>query len=431
MRERSPRVLSPRLRRLARSIRQRVPAVVPEFWAQMEDEGTPLLEPKPGSGRDYWVTFLWRGRFGVRSVGLRSSLAGDVASLSELRRLPATDVWYRTYSARDDLRDVYQFALNEPLTPARDPAEQKEWEERRVGDPLNPKSVHYPPDPRYPKDPMKSFAGPLSLVELPRAPRHRELLPRRGAEVGRLEEHLFASRILKDKRRIWVHLPAGVEPDRPGVHVALFFDGFAYSHSMPGPTILDNLVSLGRIAPVLSVFIDQLGTARERRRDLCRRSPAFGRFLVRELLPWVERIYKVRLQPDRTILAGLSCGGLSALHWAAEYPEHFRLVLSQSGSFQISPAAEEPGRLIREMMQRPRLPLRIYMDAGLLEGNGVVPGGMTLLAANRHMRDVLTLKGYPLTYREFNGGHEFECWRETLVDGLIDLLGTAPRKPKG
>jgi enterochelin esterase-like enzyme len=399
-----------------------------EFWAQMEDAGTPLIEKRTGSPRDYWLTFLWRGKFGTRRVGVRSALTGEVAALSELAHLPGTDVWYRTEPVRDDLRVCYQFALNEPLTPARDPAEEKAWEKRRVGDPLNPKSVHYPRDPQYPKDPIKLSEVALSLAELPRAPHHRDLTVQRGVEAGRLDAHVFPSRSLKEKRRIWVHVPSGVEPGHAGLHVAVFFDGFAYSRTMPGPTVLDNLVASGRIAPVLSVFIDQKRTPKERFRDLCQSSPAFGRFLVDEILPWVERTYRVRLRPDRTMVGGLSCGGLAALHWASEHPEHFRLVLSQSGAFQNSlPPDEEPGSLIRKMMERPLLPLRIYMDAGLLEGNYVMPGGATLLAANRHMRDVLALKGYRLTYREFNGGHEFPCWRETLVDGLVDLLGTAPR----
>jgi enterochelin esterase-like enzyme len=402
---------------------------VARFWAEMVREGTPLVEKRSGGRRDYWVTFVWRGRRGQTSVGLRAMLGGYVASLSELTRLPGTDVWYLTFPVRDDLRETYQFAINEPWRPARDSREEEEWEKRRVADPLNPRRVLYAEDPKYPHDPIKGSELAASLVELPRAPRHRELSLRWGVEPGRLEAHLVASRSLKEKRRIWVHVPAGVDPRQAGLHVALFFDGFAYSHSMPGPTIVDNLVASGRIAPVLSVFVDQLRTRVERRRDLCGSSPAFGKFVVRELLPWLRRTYGVHPQPDRTLLVGLSCGGLAALHWAAAHPERFRLVLSQSGAFQVNqPPDEEPGSLMRSMMGRPLLPLRIYMDAGLLEGNYVIPGGMTLLAANRHMRDVLRLKGYRLTYREFNGSHDFASWRETLVDGLVDLLGTVPTR---
>ncbi|MGA8710822.1 MAG: alpha/beta hydrolase-fold protein [Thermoplasmata archaeon] len=412
-------------------MRRKAPDALPRFWAEMERKGTPLIEKRSGARRDFWVTFLWRGR-GFRNVGFRAMLGGDIASLTELARLPGTDVWYRTYPVRDDLREMYQFALNEPWRPARNTKEEEQWESRRVADPRNPRRLLYPEDPDFPDDPIKGSRTAFSLVQLPRAPRHRELLPRRGVEAGRLEEHVVTSRSLKEKRRIWVHVPAGVEPGQSGLHVAVFFDGFAYAHSMSVPTTLDNLVASGRIAPVLSVFIDQLKTRVERRRDLCQSSPAFGKFLVQEVLPWLRRTYRIHVHPDRTMLVGLSCGGLAALYWAAENPKHFRLVLSQSGSFQINrPPDEEPGSLIRSMMKRPLLPLRIYMEAGLIEGNYVIPGGMTLLAANRHMRDVLQLKGYRLTYREFNGSHNFESWRESLVDGLVDLLGTHPesRRP--
>jgi enterochelin esterase family protein len=363
-------------------------------------------------------------------VGLRSPLAGYVAAESELTHLPRTNVWYRTYPVRDDLRDRYLFAVNEPSRPATDPAEEVRRMRRWRADPLNPKVIRYTGDPKHLPELPRDLTSVRSLVELPRAPHHSELSPRPGVEPGRLEEHRFRSRILKNERRIWVHVPADVEPDRSGLRVAVFFDGNVYAHVMSGPTVLDNLVASHRIPPVVSVFIGwALGS---RSPELCRPSPAFGRFLVEELLPWMERTYKVRFRPERTMLVGASCGGLSALHWAVEYPGHFRLVLSQSGSFQspdfgqvpvgVGPD-EEPGRLIRTIMGRPRSPLRIWMEAGLLEGNYVLPGGTTLLAANRHMRDVLRLKGYRLRYREFNGGHCPECWRESLVDGLVDLLG--------
>ena len=367
-------------------------------------------------------------------MGLRSALAGFVAAESELTRFPGTDIWYRTYPVRDDFRDRYQFALNEPLRPARDPTEEAQRERRWKPDPLNPKVVHYRVSPRLRPELPRDFRSVRSLVELPRAPHHPELSPRPDVKPGRLEEHRFRSRVLNDERKIWVHVPAGVDPSRADLGVAVFFDGFVYAHILRAPTILDNLVASRRIAPVLSVFLGWSMTGRTP--ELCMPSAPFGRFLVKELLPWIERTYRVRLRPERTMLVGASCGGLSALHWAAEYPEHFRLVLSQSGAFQ-SPdfgqfplgmgPGEEPGRLIRSMTGRPRLPLRVWMEAGSLEGNYVLPGGVTLLAANRHMRDVLDLKGFRIAYREFNGGHNPECWQEGLVDGLVGLFGTSSK----
>ena len=40
------------------------------------------------------------------------------------------------------------------------------------------------------------------------------------------------------------------------------------------------------------------------------------------------------------------------------------------------------------------------------------------------MRDVLTAKGYPLHYAEFNGNHSYLNWRAEFADRLIDLIGT-------
>ena len=71
---------------------------------------------------------------------------------------------------------------------------------------------------------------------------------------------------------------------------------------------------------------------------------------------------------------------------------------------------------------RPRLPIRFYVDVGRFD---VYTSNN--LRMNRHMRDVLTAKGYPLVYREYNSGHDFVAWRGTVADGLIALTADWPR----
>jgi S-formylglutathione hydrolase FrmB len=56
------------------------------------------------------------------------------------------------------------------------------------------------------------------------------------------------------------------------------------------------------------------------------------------------------------------------------------------------------------------LPLRIYMDCGQFD---------PLLEANRiMMKGLLDARGYDLTYREFDVGHNYSAWREDLAAGL-------------
>jgi len=53
------------------------------------------------------------------------------------------------------------------------------------------------------------------------------------------------------------------------------------------------------------------------------------------------------------------------------------------------------------------------------EGNG----GTTLLASNRHLRDVLRAKGYTIQYAEVYGDHDPVHWRRTLPEALTVMLG--------
>jgi enterochelin esterase family protein len=80
--------------------------------------------------------------------------------------------------------------------------------------------------------------------------------------------------------------------------------------------------------------------------------------------------------------------------------------------------------LAREVARRPRAPLRFALDVGRLEtGPPPEPHLPSLLVANRHLRTVLEARGDAVHYREFAGGHDALCWRGTLADGLLALLG--------
>jgi enterochelin esterase family protein len=76
--------------------------------------------------------------------------------------------------------------------------------------------------------------------------------------------------------------------------------------------------------------------------------------------------------------------------------------------------------LIHRFVESERLPLRLYLDVGKFENGFKDPG---MLVANRHMRDVLCAKGYPTSYVEYAGGHDYPWWEITLSEGLLALAG--------
>jgi hypothetical protein len=123
-----------------------------------------------------------------------------------------------------------------------------------------------------------------------------------------------------------------------------------------------------------------------------------------------------------TIVGGASLGGVGAVFAALRRPDVFGNVLSQSGAFWLKGPDGASEWLCREVTRSPRLALRVYLDAGSLEGRQLADGP-TQAEANRHLCDALRSKGAAVTYAEFAGGHDQLCWRGTLADGLIALLG--------
>jgi enterochelin esterase family protein len=161
-------------------------------------------------------------------------------------------------------------------------------------------------------------------------------------------------------------------------------------------------------------------------------SDAFADFLVNELVPWVRAEYRVSEEPERTIVGGLSFGGLMASYVGLRHADVFGNVLSQSGPYWWYPGGleqddrdlhvAEPGWLTREYLTAPRRDVRFYVEIGRFEQGG---GFTNAVAETRRFRDVLKAKGYSIQYSEFTGGHDYVGWRGSFADGLIALAGVS------
>jgi enterochelin esterase-like enzyme len=58
----------------------------------------------------------------------------------------------------------------------------------------------------------------------------------------------------------------------------------------------------------------------------------------------------------------------------------------------------DTGDFVLSFRNSPRVSIKFYMEVGRFD---------SLLDTNRELRDILLLKGYPVTYREFEGGHDY------------------------
>ncbi len=409
--------LSPRVAALQREVATGNTGALETFWREITEQGTPLVEPLDDADDHVLLTFLWRagGGSALRNVVvlLTGNLGEPELAHNQLRPLPNTDLWHKSYRVRTDLRLSYQLSPNDSLVPLRD-VKPDDWPERMATwqrDPLN----------RHPYPGDHPWAS--SSITLPAAPPQPWVAPRPGVPAGAVGEHRVASAILGNERRVWVYTPPGYTPDGAPYDLLLLFDGGSYTQIVPTPTILDNLLAAGLLPPLIAVLPGNPDQPTRSRELPCH--PPFVDFLTQGLLPWARGRWHFTDDPARTVVAGSSYGGLAAAFAALRRPDVFGNVLSQAGSFMWKPDGErEPSWLPRQYAAAPRLPLRLYLDIGLLESAPSRDDGPSGVAANRHMRDILRAKGYPVHYAEFCGGHDYLCWQGTLADGLRALRGT-------
>jgi len=411
---------SPRLSGLKKEIQGGNRQALEQFWQAVTTQGAPLVEPIIGDDRHVLLTFLWRAKEETRNVLVAGGVAGYDFSENQMSRLLDTDLWYRTYQVRNDARFSYNLSLNDSLVPFDkiDMTDQKIVMQRISTfktDPLN----------------SKTYLGlpPSSLVELAEAPPQPWIKRSPTVPAGKIEEKRITSAILGNERKAWVYTPPGYKTDAEPYALMVLLDGVAYTLLVPTPVILDNLLNKNLIPPMVAVVLDN--PTPTSRNDEMPCNPRFADFLAKEVVPWVRENYHITKDASKTIIGGSSYGGLAATFAGFYHPESFGNVISQSASFWWKPKGDvEHEWLTRQFVSSPKLPVRFYLDVGLMESGPTPDKGPNMVIVNRHMRDVLQAKGYFVHYREFNGGHEYLNWRGTLADALLALVGKGPSEKK-
>jgi enterochelin esterase family protein len=385
---------SPRISALKKELQRGNRSALQRFWTEAKGNA-PLIEKFANDEGLILVTFLWRGSSDVSSVLLQGGPPTDAKKW--LARLVDTDLWFRTDPIPNDARFTYGYEV-------------------RI-------NKNNPPEVETVPDPMNNhlFDG-RSFVELPAAPPQSWIQPAPGAPQGKITLTKIHSKFLDAERDIGIYTPPGYAPNGKACNILIVLDGQAYHELMPLPVILDNLIAQAQIPPTVAIGIPN-PSHEIRQRDLHCYDP-FAAFIAKELIPWARKNYNISSDPHHAVVAGSSAGGLTAAFCAFRYPKVFGNVLSQSGSFWYAPNQrestpdylQERGWLTRQFVSKPRLPLRFYIETGRFEFQAQV-------FDHHRIRDVLEAKGYPVIYREYNGGHDYFNWRGTFGDALISLVG--------
>ncbi len=175
------------------------------------------------------------------------------------------------------------------------------------------------------------------------------------------------------------------------------------------------LIAAGEIEPVIIVGIYNTGDHRKDEYTPTRdarlgggEAADYGRMIVEELKPMIDRTYRTRPDPDSTGVGGSSLGGLVSLYLAFTYPQVFRRVAALSPSVWWNWRAIL--KIVRQSRSKP--PLKIWLDMGTAEGRKGLDDARLLKAA---LVGLGFSTGVDLHYAEYEGAtHSETAWAERV-----------------
>jgi enterochelin esterase-like enzyme len=268
-------------------------------------------------------------------------------------------------------------------------------------------------DPVNPK--MKTnLLGPTSAVYVT----GHESWDERDVPHGALTEHFYESKVAGDHRSFFIYTPPGYDARAGRKYPVLYllhgFSDGSDGWSMVGRAhvILDNLIADKKAVPMLVVM--PLGYGEPAILKPGPRDPEIGKrnvtkhkdTLLQEVIPQVEKAYRVNTSQSERAIAGLSMGGGESLYSGLTAPYAFAYVASFSGA-------------VPEMATLPGLDESINKKLKLLW----IACGKDDFLVKRNVAFIESLKEKQIkhTWNQTEGAHTWPVWRRNLTE-LAPLL---------
>lgn len=226
----------------------------------------------------------------------------------------------------------------------------------------------------------------------------------------------FPSVVREHTRDVWISLPRHYSPHHTGGYPVLYVnDGNEALTRVFLHGVARSLMDRGEAAPAILVFV---GLADPMERNYEYTDPigreAYGAFLARELVPFIDASFRTRTEPQGRGIVGASYGGISAWFMGWRYPDLFGCVAGQGTSFFA-----HDWDVLNRFVESPRRRLRLYMDSAMSSYKG---GPRDSHASARYAYRVLREAGYRVKHVvRTDQGHDWPSWAERFPEILREF----------
>ena len=232
---------------------------------------------------------------------------------------------------------------------------------------------------------------------------------------GTVHHHFYRSRVVGDERDLFVYTPPAYDPRAKKLYPVLYlqhgYSGDARGWAVNGRAnvTLDNLIAEGKAKPMLMVMSLSYGAPEIVQRSgpdlglLKRNYDRFRDALLTEVIPEVEKSYRVAKDRNARAIAGVSMGGAESLYVGLNAVNTFAWIGSFSAGGMMDNYNAAYPTLNSEVNARLRL---LWIACGTEDG---------LIGANRKFREWLTSRNVKFTAIETPGMHTWLVWRRNLA----------------
>ncbi|QGJ71407.1 Carbohydrate acetyl esterase/feruloyl esterase [Planctomycetales bacterium 10988] len=229
---------------------------------------------------------------------------------------------------------------------------------------------------------------------------------------GTVHLHDYASKVAGDVRQFVVYTPPGYEAGSEEYPVLYLFHGSGdiqttWTTHGKAHWILDNLIASGDAEPMLIVMLNGHAAPPE---DRSRNTELFEKDLMQQVMPMVEKVYRVKSDAANRGIVGLSMGGGQSLTIGLKHTDTFAWV----GGFSSGTPEEATVQAAFEDVERTNRELKLLWIACGEDD--------FLLDRNKEFIQLLEQKGIDHEWMETEGAHSWPVWREYLADFLPRLF---------